>query len=64
MCSSDLSIGTPSDRRAYLERIQREHARIVAGIAAGDPAEARRAMREHLTRSLDRYRTLAGESDR
>ncbi len=56
-----LSIGTPADRRAYLERIQREHTRIVAGIAAGDPAEARRAMREHLTRSLERYRTLAGE---
>ncbi|WP_395714870.1 hypothetical protein [Reyranella sp.] len=34
--------------------------RIVAGITAHDPAEARRAMREHLTRSLERYRNLAG----
>lgn len=57
-----LAVGTPAERRAYLERIQREHARIVAGIAAGDPAEARRAMREHLTRSLERYRKLAGAS--
>lgn len=54
-----LSADTPAERRAYLERIQGEHARIVAGIAAGDPVEARRAMRDHLTRSLARYRRLA-----
>jgi GntR family transcriptional repressor for pyruvate dehydrogenase complex len=54
-----LSIDTPAERRAYLERIQHEHGRIVAGIAAADPAEARRAMRDHLTRSLERYRKLA-----
>lgn len=54
-----LSIDTPAERRAYLERIQAEHSRIVTAIAAGDPAEARRAMRDHLTRSLERYRTLA-----
>jgi GntR family transcriptional repressor for pyruvate dehydrogenase complex len=54
-----LSVDTPAERRAYLERIQREHARIVAGISDQDPAEARRAMREHLTRSLERYRRLA-----
>ena len=57
--SARLSVDTPAERRAYLERIQQEHARIVAGIAAGDPAEARRAMRDHLTRSLERYRKLA-----
>jgi DNA-binding FadR family transcriptional regulator len=50
---------TPGEQRGYLERIQLEHGRIVAGISAQDPAEARRAMREHLTRSLERYRTLA-----
>ena len=55
-----LSVDTPAERRAYLERIQHEHARIVAGISDEDPAEARRAMREHLTRSLERYRSLAG----
>jgi GntR family transcriptional regulator, transcriptional repressor for pyruvate dehydrogenase complex len=54
-----LSVDTPAERRAYLERIQREHARIVTGISDQDPAEARRAMREHLTRSLERYRRLA-----
>ena len=54
-----LSVDTPAERRAYLERIQHEHARIVAGISDKDPAEARRAMREHLTRSLERYRRLA-----
>ena len=54
-----LSIDTPAERRAYLGRIQHEHARIVAGISDQDPAEARRAMREHLTRSLERYRRLA-----
>ena len=54
-----LSADTPAERRAYLERIQHEHGCIVAGIAAGDPVEARRAMRDHLTRSLERYRKLA-----
>jgi DNA-binding FadR family transcriptional regulator len=54
-----LSVDTPAGRRAYLERIQQEHVRIVDGIAGGDPAEARRAMRDHLTRSLERYRRLA-----
>jgi GntR family transcriptional regulator, transcriptional repressor for pyruvate dehydrogenase complex len=54
-----LSVDTPAERRAYLERIQREHARIVTGISDQDPAEARRAMREHLMRSLERYRKLA-----
>jgi GntR family transcriptional repressor for pyruvate dehydrogenase complex len=54
-----LSVDTPAERRAYLERIQHEHARIVTGISDQDPAEARRAMREHLTRSLERYRKLA-----
>ena len=54
-----LSIDTPAERRAYLERIQAEHSRIVTAISAGDPAEARRAMRDHLTRSLERYRALA-----
>jgi GntR family transcriptional regulator, transcriptional repressor for pyruvate dehydrogenase complex len=57
-----LSLDTPAERRAYLERIQHEHARIVAGISGHDPAEARRAMRDHLTRSLERYRKLMGES--
>ncbi len=55
-----LDMDTPAERRLYLERIQDEHTRIVTAITNGEPSEARRAMRDHLTRSLDRYRTLAG----
>ncbi|MFZ5781964.1 MAG: FadR/GntR family transcriptional regulator [Pseudomonadota bacterium] len=54
-----LTMDTPAERRAYLERIQHEHARIVSGISEHDAGEARRAMRDHLTRSLERYRRLA-----
>lgn len=54
-----LSVDTLAERRTYLARIQHEHSRIVAAISDGDVTEARRAMREHLTRSLDRYRALA-----
>jgi len=57
------SVQVPSDtaaeRRAYYERFQHEHGRIVAAISAHDPPAARLAMREHLARSLERYRTLA-----
>jgi DNA-binding FadR family transcriptional regulator len=55
-----LDMDTPAERRLYLERIQVEHTRIVTAIADREPADARRAMRDHLTRSLERYRTLAG----
>jgi DNA-binding FadR family transcriptional regulator len=44
--------------KGYLDRIAREHARIVEAIMAGEPAEARKAMRGHLTGSLSRYRKL------
>jgi GntR family transcriptional repressor for pyruvate dehydrogenase complex len=57
-----LTRDTPAERKQYLERIQHEHGRIVAGISDEDPREARRAMREHLTRSLERYRQLARET--
>jgi DNA-binding FadR family transcriptional regulator len=49
----------PPDQQQYLARIQDEHRRIQAAIAGGDAAEARKAMREHLTRSIRRYRQLA-----
>ena len=48
-------------RRAYLVLLQEEHRRIYEAIRAGDPAAARQAMRRHLTRSLERYRNLAGQ---
>lgn len=48
-------------QQAYLALIQEEHRRIHDAIAAGDPKAARKAMRRHLTRSLDRYRKLSSE---
>ena len=52
----------PADQQPYLARIQDEHRRIQAAIAGGDAAEARKAMREHLTRSIRRYQQLAGQA--
>ena len=54
-----VSVSTPQQQRQYLMRIQKEHGRIHAAIRDGQPAEARKAMRTHLTRSLQRYRGLA-----
>ena len=54
-----VSIGTPRAQRQYLVGIQKEHGRIYEAIRAGQSAEARKAMRTHLTRSLERYRGLA-----
>ncbi len=50
-------------RRSYLLGIQAEHRRIVAAIAAGDPAAARRAMRHHLVGSRLRYRRMTKALD-
>lgn len=51
---------TPAaEKRQYLMRIQKEHGRIYEAIRAGNPAQARAAMRAHLTGSLKRYRRLA-----
>jgi DNA-binding FadR family transcriptional regulator len=54
-----VAINTPAEQRRYLARIQQEHRRICAAIRQRNPARARRAMRTHLTRSLERYRRLA-----
>jgi DNA-binding FadR family transcriptional regulator len=54
-----VAVSPPDEQRRYLARIQNEHRRIHDALRNGDPAEARRAMREHLTRSLKRYRRLA-----
>ncbi|MGE0716213.1 MAG: FadR/GntR family transcriptional regulator [Alphaproteobacteria bacterium] len=53
-----LSVGTAEDQRKYLARIQDEHRRIHGAIRARDPVAARDAMRDHLERSLERYRRL------
>lgn len=54
-----LELATGAEQRAYLARVQREHRRMFSAISARDPVDARRAMRDHLCRSLVRYRTLA-----
>lgn len=59
-----LSHGTPAQQRAYLDMIQKEHRRIADAIRARDANEARRAMRSHLSKSLERYRKLAERAER
>jgi DNA-binding FadR family transcriptional regulator len=54
-----VALSSPGEQRTYLLRIQKEHARIYAAIRDRHSAEARKAMRTHLTRSLTRYRRLA-----
>ena len=54
-----VSVGTPQAQRQYLVGIQKEHGRIYEAIRGGQSSEARKAMRTHLTRSLQRYRRLA-----
>jgi DNA-binding FadR family transcriptional regulator len=44
----------------YLRTLVKEHRAIAAAVLARDPAAARAAMREHLTRSQERYRGMMG----
>jgi len=50
--------------RAYLALIQEEHRKSCDAIDSRDPRAAREAMRRHLTRSLERYRKLAAETQK
>lgn len=52
--------GTREEQRAYLAAVQRDHVRVFQAIAARDAGGARRAMRSHLGKSIERYRSLAG----
>lgn len=47
------------ERRLYLEQIHGEHRAIMEAIVSHSPAQARAAMRVHLTNSLKRYRGLS-----
>jgi len=48
--------------RAYLEKVQIEHWRILAAIQSGLVPQARAAMRRHLLNSRKRYQRLAEKS--
>jgi GntR family transcriptional repressor for pyruvate dehydrogenase complex len=54
-----VNIGSPPQRRAYLDRIQNEHREIVRAIRAHAVTRARAAMRSHLANSRKRYQKLA-----
>jgi len=54
-----VTMDAPEQQRSYLMRIQKEHARICEAVVSRRPADARKAMRAHLTNSLKRYRRLA-----
>jgi len=54
-----VALTTEDEHKRYLHGIQKEHRRIHEAIGARHPAEARSAMRMHLSRSLARYRRLA-----
>lgn len=49
-----------SEQLTYLRRIQKDHARIAEAVRNRSGSEARKAMRAHLSKSLERYRNLAG----
>lgn len=56
-----LSLGSdPESRRANLADARVEHRSIMESIAAADPDAARRAMRGHLSRTLELVRKLDG----
>lgn len=53
------SMTSGDERTRYLKRFQSEHEDIATAIRKGDSARARKAMRQHLENSLQRYRRLA-----
>ncbi len=55
------AVGRHAGRAAGLSRAHPARARAASwrALPTGNPVEARRAMRDHLTRSLERYRKLA-----
>ena len=63
-CDTDSPWGTESVLSFdYQAGLHEEHRRILAAISARDAKGAREAMRDHLSRSQDRYRTrLAAQS--
>ncbi len=51
--------GTRDEQLVYLAAIQKDHVRIFDAIRARNANAARKAMRAHLSKSIERYRRLA-----
>lgn len=58
-----VELESPEQHKAYLTRVLAEHEAICEAIRKEEAEEARRAMREHLTKSRERYRELAVTHD-
>ena len=56
--SAPSTLPTIEERKTYLSGIAAEHAEILDAIVRKDAQRARKAMRDHLTRSSDRYRAM------
>jgi GntR family transcriptional repressor for pyruvate dehydrogenase complex len=56
-----FAAGSPRERHAYLQRLQKEHGAIVRAVRAHAVQAARAAMRRHLRNSRKRYQRLAAE---
>jgi GntR family transcriptional regulator, transcriptional repressor for pyruvate dehydrogenase complex len=50
---------SPEEQQSYLAAIQKDHIAIVDAISARNSAGARKAMRLHLSKSINHYRRLA-----
>jgi GntR family transcriptional repressor for pyruvate dehydrogenase complex len=59
-----INVGSPPERRVYLERIQNEHRDILRAVREHSATRARAAMRAHLANSRKRYQKLAEELER
>ena len=57
-----LQSDDPRAHQAYSRQINRDHRAIYDAIAAGNEANARRAARRHLQKSLDRHRALSAQT--
>ncbi|WP_380784866.1 FadR/GntR family transcriptional regulator [Sphingomonas sp. R86521] len=57
-----LQADDPETHRGYARTINRDHEAIYSAIEDGDGSRARRAAREHMERSLERYRGLSKRS--
>ena len=57
----DLVLKHRQASKAYMKKINKEHAAILAAITQGDPKAAKQALIVHLEESLNRYRLMLHE---